>query len=196
MSFLSSADALPLAQERLGARDDVLRGEAELLEDRRPRRRSAETLERDDVSILPDPFPPAEPDAGLDGEASLDVRREHGVAVLDGLFLEELPARHRDDPRGDALLLQLLRRLEGDPDLRARGHDDQLRGAVAVSVPEDVRTAFHPRRVAELRAIEHRQVLAAQREPDGAVLALEGDLPRVRSLVRIGRAEKPKVRDC
>src|SRR3954463_11648211 len=117
MSFLSSADALPLAQERMGARNDVLRCETELLEHRRSRRGGAEALQRDDVSLLADPLPPAQPDSGLDGEASFDVRWEHRVAVVDRLLLEELPTGHRDDPRRDALLLQLLRGLEGDPDL-------------------------------------------------------------------------------
>src|SRR5215212_3346755 len=111
MSVLSSADALPLAQERLGARDDVVRCEAELFEHGRPRGRGAETLQRDDISLVSDPLPPAETDTGLDGESSFDLRREHGVAVLDRLYFEQLPARHGDDPRRDALFLQLLRRL-------------------------------------------------------------------------------------
>src|ERR1044071_5943598 len=102
MSFLSSADALALAQQRLGARDDVLRCEAELLQHGRARSRGAEPLQRDDVPFAPDPFPPAEPDTGLDGEPRLDLRRKHRVAVLDRLLLEELPARQGNDAAADA----------------------------------------------------------------------------------------------
>ena len=46
---------------------------------------------------------------------------QHGGAVVLGLAVEPFPARHRDDRRGDALLGQPFRRLDGQRDLAASG---------------------------------------------------------------------------
>src|SRR5206468_8523008 len=53
----------------------VVHGEAEMLEDGRPRRRRAEVLDAHHRALLADPALPAEPDARLDAQPSADGRR-------------------------------------------------------------------------------------------------------------------------
>ena len=66
--------------ERSG--DDVLRGEAELLHQRRPGRRGAEAVDADrSRRTVADPPVPAERDPGLDREPRRDRRRQHALAI-------------------------------------------------------------------------------------------------------------------
>ena len=77
-----------------------------------------------------DPARPAEARRRLDGDLQ-HVRRQHRLAVLLALLLEELPARHRDDTRRDALLGEQVARLERRRHLGA-GRDEHHVGRVDV----------------------------------------------------------------
>ena len=61
-------------------------------------RGGAEAVERDRVAAVAHPLLPAERDARLDRETGAHVVRQHLLAVVRVLELEELPARHRHDP--------------------------------------------------------------------------------------------------
>src|SRR3546814_7873017 len=78
-------------------------GNAELLEEFPGRGRGAEAAHADEGTAGLDPALPPERPRRLDG----DVQRagpEHLVAVVRRLLLEELPGRHGDDGRRDALV--------------------------------------------------------------------------------------------
>ena len=65
----------------LGGVGDGLGGDAELLVDPRVVGRGAVVLDRDDPAVVADDLAPALGDAGLDRDAGLDGRRDHGLAV-------------------------------------------------------------------------------------------------------------------
>src|SRR5579862_7577944 len=87
-----------LAELRLDALGHAFRADPEVREHRGALARLAERVDPDRRI---DPARPAERRAGLDGDLR-QVRGKDLVAVLGGLSLEELPARHRDDPSTDA----------------------------------------------------------------------------------------------
>src|SRR4029077_4689385 len=86
--------------------------EAELSLQLLERRRGAERLHADDASAAADVAVPAERGALLDRDPRRHGRQKHAVAVLLRLFIEDLPRRHRDDARADALRGELLVRLD------------------------------------------------------------------------------------
>ena len=71
-------------------------------------------------------FQPSEMPASTESRAS-HVRRQHLVAVLRRLQLEELPARHRDDARARAVLGQPPRRVERERHLGAASRSGSRR---------------------------------------------------------------------
>lgn len=92
---------------------------------------------------------------------------------------EPLPARQRHDPRRDAVGLECVAGGDGDLHLRAGAHQDDLGGAAGglgqhVTAPGDA--LCRP----ELRAVEHGQVLAGQRESGRAVVVLECPIDRTK----------------
>ena len=125
-------------------------------------RGGAEAVERDRVALVADPALPAQRDAGLDREPRLHVGRQHLLAVLRRLPLEELPARHRDDADGGAVLgRDLPPGLERERDLRAGARSGS--GRARRDSQSDVRAALDARRGAELGAVERRHLLPRQR---------------------------------
>src|SRR5205807_7322005 len=99
-------------EQRRSAGDDVVDGEPEALEHLVSRSGGAEALQRERVAPVSHPALPALGDSGLDREPRGDLRREHLLAILERLQLEELPAGHRDDPDVRPVLL-------GDPPTRS-----------------------------------------------------------------------------
>src|SRR5438309_2662307 len=151
-SAATSAASCHSLQQRHGARDDVVDVEAEPLEHGRTGSGRAEALERDRVAVVADPLPPAEGDTRLDRDPRPHVRRQHLVAVVRFLQLEELPAGHRDDADVRAVLVRdPPSRLEREADLRAGGDQDQV---WRTALPERVGAAFEPARRSDLRPVE------------------------------------------
>ena len=114
---------------------------------------------------------------------------EHVVLVVLVLLLEELPARHRDDAHGE---VEQVGGLQCDPDLGARGDDDRL-GIVLVA--QHVGPLRDARGLAELVAVEHRQVLPRQDERGGALEVLDDEAPGLGRLRRVRRAQHDEARD-
>ena len=84
---------------------------------------------------------PIETPASTDTDASAE--RQHRLAVVVVLGAEQLPRRHRHDPRADPLGLELLGRRDRDPQLAAGADDGRaLLGAVRRR-PQHVRAARH-----------------------------------------------------
>src|SRR4051812_23177915 len=116
------------------ATGDVVGGEAEVLEDGGARARSAEAVDADDVAPVADPLPPTHAGPGLDGQARRHGAGDDRLAVGLVLGLEQLHAGNRDHADGPALAGQRPPRGQGRPELRAGGHENDLR--VAARLPE------------------------------------------------------------
>ena len=135
---------------------------------------------------------PAERDARLDRDARRHRRRQHLVAVLVWLLVEELPARKRDDAR-----VQVERpcALERDGYLGARREHDRVGLGARIALPQHVPAAqWALARIGHALAAEHRQLLPGEGEPHRPAVALERDLPGGDGLVRVPRAHHPEVR--
>ena len=143
-----------------------------------------------DPDARPGPAAPPEGDAGLERHAGHPCGRTD-CDVVGALALEELPAGHRDDAD---VRVHLLGAFERHVHLRA-GRDHDRVGFAFAALPERVCPAERAVGGAELGAVEGRQLLPAQGECNGAVLALDSDPPRHRRLVRVGGADVPEVRD-
>src|SRR5262245_41317159 len=87
---------------------NLVRFESELALQFFQRRRSSERVHADDLARCPDVSLPTECGRLLHGDACLDARRQHGVAILFWLLLKNLPRRHGHDPRPDSLGTQAL----------------------------------------------------------------------------------------
>ena len=57
---------------------------------------------------------------------AVDVGRQHAVPIFLCLVLEDIPGRHRDDARADALGEQVLVSIHGKTDFTAGGDEDHL----------------------------------------------------------------------
>ena len=121
--------------------DDGIRGDAELLVERRVVGRGAEVLEAHGAAGVADDVAPAERHAGLDRDTGAHGRRDDGVAVGDVLLLEPLAARHGDDASLDAVGGQRLAGLDGELDLRAGGDEHDV--GLTVRVEQHVCAAGH-----------------------------------------------------
>ncbi len=107
-----------------------------------------------------------------------------------GLVLGEegLPAGQAHHPQAPPLGGQQVGGGQRQRDLRAGGQQHRV-GAVA----HDVAAALHPALLAG--AVEHRQVLAAEHQGGGAVVAVERQLPGLGGLPGVGGAHHPEVGD-
>src|SRR5262245_26026436 len=147
-----------LAQELLGGRSDAVGLEAELLLKRLQRRGSPERPHTDDAAGAADvPLPP-ERGGLLHGYPRLHAGRQHAVTILLGLPIEDLPRRHRDDARADALGEQLPVSLHGQTELAPRGDEDHF-GIAAGRIGEHVGATRDPCRGGVREPIERRQWL-------------------------------------
>src|SRR5262249_32049372 len=107
------------------------------------RGRRAERLHTHDATGCADVAFPAEGRRLLHRDARGDVGRQHAVLVRLRLMLENIPGRHRDHARADALRDELLVGVDAEADLAARRDQDQLRLA-AGGVGEHVGAAGYP----------------------------------------------------
>jgi hypothetical protein len=71
----------------------------------------------------------------------IDRRRQHCLAVLDGLRIEQLPRRHRHDTAPDVLARELEVRVERKRQLRTGRDEDEIRRPLT-GVDEDVRALW------------------------------------------------------
>ena len=164
------AAAEAVADDPPGDLGDALRGEAEVLEDRRPGGARPEVVDPDDRALVADLALPAERDPGLDAQPLPDPRREDLVAVGGLLEVEQLPARERHDPRPDALGGERIGGRDGQRQLRARREEDQLdRLGAAARLADDVAAAGDAVAGPRGGLGQRRQLLAGQREGDRAV---------------------------
>src|SRR6476620_1169530 len=101
--FLASRLEIAVLCENLAYRlDDVLDGEAEKLEQHRPRRRFAEGVDADDAAVMADVFPPVVGDARLDRDLAHAVGQDR-LLVRAVLAIVDQRARHRHDARAEPL---------------------------------------------------------------------------------------------
>ncbi len=105
------------------------------------------------------------------------------------MLLEELPGRHADDPRGDAVLLQRLIRLDAERDLAARADEQDLRLAVG-GIRQHIGTARDAGGRGVARAVERRHRLAAQHQAGRTLVERDDDAPGFRHLVGVGRPQR------
>src|SRR5260370_619089 len=87
----------------LGGRDDLVRLEAELFLELLERRRRAEGLHADDAARLTDVALPSQGGGLFYGDASFHFGRQHPAAVSARLVIDDVPTRHRDHARTDAI---------------------------------------------------------------------------------------------
>src|SRR3954470_449812 len=95
--IIPSCIAWPLAEELAGGFDDPLGREPELPLQVLEGRGGAERVHADHPALAADVAVPPEDGRLLDADAGRDVRRNHLVAVLTWLALEQVPGRHADD---------------------------------------------------------------------------------------------------
>src|SRR5215831_16802638 len=81
------------------------------------RGRRAKCLHADDAARPADVAFPTEGRGLLDGDARGDVGRQHAVLIRLRLMLENIPGRHGDHARADALREQLLVGVDTETDL-------------------------------------------------------------------------------
>src|SRR5262245_6335803 len=160
-----AARARDLRARRL---DDALGREAELLLQLLQRRRGAEGVHADALAVRADVAAPSERRRLLHRDARGHRRRQHRVAILDGLPLEELETRHAHDASTHAVLRELLVRRDAERHLAAGAQEQDL-GQSTRAVGEHVGAAREPGGWRVARAIERRQRLAAEHQHDGIV---------------------------
>src|SRR5215207_140730 len=103
---MASASSLPisLASEHFqGGRDDLVGLEAELALQLLERCGGAEGLHADDPALVADIALPAQRRCLLDGKPCFHAGQQHFFAIGLRLVLEDVPRRHGDDTRADAL---------------------------------------------------------------------------------------------
>ena len=86
-------------------------------------------VDSDHLARIAHVLPPAKRRRRLHRYPRFNARWDHAVPVLLRLLVEDLPARHTDDPRPDASLLQELGRLHCNVHFRAGCHENNLRRA-------------------------------------------------------------------
>ena len=138
---------------------------------------------------------PADRRPGLDGEAGAHGGWQHLVAVVLRLGLEQLDAGHRDDAHLDAIRGERLGGVQRSRQLGACGDQDQLGRLALGRVPQHVAAALQQLRCSDLVAVERGDVLAGQKQGDGAVLTLQRGLPGGGGLVGVAGADHPQVGD-
>ena len=106
------------------------------------------------------------------------------------MVVEKLPARHRDDGRGDAFGLQQIARRQGHADLATCGQQGRL--ALAIALGQDVSAA---RRKITGAGAYRGKALAAEGQDRGTGVVFQGQGPALRRLHRVGRAKDAQVGD-
>ena len=145
-------------------------------------------MHADRLAPRPDVAVPAQRRRLLDRDPRGDRRRQHLVAVVLVLLVEEVPGRQADDARAHAVGDQLLVRLDRERDLAAGRDQDQL-GVAVRRVGEHVAAAAQALGGGVLRAVEHRHVLAGEHEraPAGGARSIATRQASATSLASQGR---------
>src|SRR5262249_39882967 len=189
--LLLAASAYELLPGRV---EHALRREAELLDELFERRRGAERVHADALAVRSHVPAPAERRWLLDRDARADRRLQDGVAVLLWLAIEQLEARHADDPGRHAFLHELLVGVDAQAQLAA-GREQQHLGLAARRVREHVRTARDARCGRVAGAIERGQRLAAEDHHHRLVPQLHDRAPGLDDLVGVPRPDREQPRD-
>src|SRR5712692_7228326 len=140
--------------------DDLIDGEAELLQQLLKRRRRAELAPRNDAAVYSRVSAPAEAGPRFDRDSSSNGRRKHRFAILYGLPLEKLPARHADDSGLYSFGLQLLVSRNAQLQLGTRAHKDYLGRTIGIG--KHVSSLLQSRSGSIFRSVHCRQRLPAE----------------------------------
>src|SRR5580698_679434 len=112
--------------ERLAPLRNVPCAESKLLKNLRSRRRSSKPFEANHVAVPAHILPPSQRRSGFYCQLRQVIREDRCLVRL-GLLFENLPARHGDHARRNALFLELRGGVERHPHLRTRRHNQQIR---------------------------------------------------------------------
>src|ERR1700730_623126 len=137
------------------------RGESEFCEQILEWRRRAECGPAHPRARGADVAIPADHRTHFHGYARLDVGWENAIAVGLTLLLEELPRRHADHARRNAVPPEFLIGVDAECDLAA-GADQDHRGPAVRDVSENIGTAADPRGRGVAGAVERRERLPGQ----------------------------------
>ena len=113
----------------LGGGHHVIHGEAELLKEPVASGGCAVVVDAHAATCLAHVLGPTKGRASLNGDASLDVRKDHRVALLGILSGEPLQAGQRDNASANALGRESLLGLNGEGHLGARSEKLHVHGA-------------------------------------------------------------------
>src|SRR6516162_8315404 len=116
-AFARPSILLPFAEQLFDDLGDALRLEPVFSQQLLERCRRAECLHADDAARPADVAFPTEGRGLLHGDARVDVGRQHAVLVRLRLMLENVPGRHRNHARPDALGEEFLVGLYAQVDL-------------------------------------------------------------------------------
>src|SRR5262245_62554208 len=116
-AFVRPSILLALAEQLLRDLGDALRLESVFSQQLLERGRCAKCLHADDAARPADVAFPAEGRGLLHGDARGDIGRQHAVLVRLQLMLENVPGRHRNHARADALGEEFLVGLYAQVDL-------------------------------------------------------------------------------
>ena len=111
-------------------------------------------------------------------------RPEHAGSILLVLLEEKLPAGETHHPRRYAFVIEEIRRIDGDMQLRAGGDERDI-----VAFAEHVAASLHPGRV----GLQGGDILTGEEEAHRAVSSVERDLPRGEGLVGVGGPDHPQI---
>src|SRR6185312_5547966 len=174
--------------------DDMIDGEAEMLEQHGRGGRFPETIDADDsaggIVDGADVFAPVVGDAGLDRDARQPAR-QYRLAISGVLAIEDAAARHRYDAHRQAGLGQRLLRADGERDLGAGGDDRRPR---ALGVHEDIGAAADRLDLVGAAWIE-RDTLPRQQQAAWAAPVLERRRPCQRGLDGVAGPPDIELRD-
>ena len=178
----------------LGGFHHVLGGDAEVDEVLSTVALQTELLDGDRLAVGTEVLVPRHGNAGLDGDASLDTGRKHGLLVLGVLLLEPFKGRHGDHAGLDAFLSEGLGGLDGQLDFGTGGHQDDIRSAFGVD--QDISALADTVLGLGSGLGENRDALTGQHHGSRQrVLLLEEVAVGFGGLEGIGRANDLKLRD-
>ncbi len=162
--------------------------EPELLQEMLQRSGRTERVHSDDRPTVTHIAVPPQSRCLLDADPRPHGRRQHFVAVLPRLAVEQLPTRHAHHARLDATRRELIARRQREVHLRPRRQQDHI-GLAVRRVGEHVGPLRDTRGRREDRPIEGRQVLPRQDHRGRLIVELDEDPPGLDDLVRVGRSE-------
>ena len=149
------------------------------------RRGRPKAIDAQHIACIADIPPPSLRHTHLDGQPRGDSRWQHVVLFSARKCIEEVPARHGDTSKGDALRLQAIGCRQHQTDFRSAGDEYQF-GPTLRGVGQDIRTASQPVCRCEAMSIERGHGLSRQHEHDRTVARFARHSPCNRGFIGIG----------